>query len=263
MLPALREATRSRIAVSDGTSQSPAATVSITVTAAPNGLTLSLADNAARTANIRPLSGAVLRAGASAYISVDALRPADVRQVTFTLDGRAFLTDRSTPFDFAGTATTRACRRCVLNAFPFESNLLSLGTHSITATALMRNGTRVVLDATFTVADTIPHSLAVSPSADRSSPTPLGGATLTGPRYIFLGPATDSIAGLRRVTFVLDGSSVSADTAAPYDAFGARRGLAVALDTRRLRNGNHRMVAIVELAGGGRVSYTADFAVAN
>ena len=32
-------------------------------------------------------------------------------------------------------------------------------------------------------------------------------------------------------------------------------------DTRRLRNGNHRMVAIVQLVGGGRVDYSADFRV--
>jgi hypothetical protein len=37
-----------------------------------------------------------------------------------------------------------------------------LGTHHITATALMRNGSRIVIDSTFTVADTTPHSLAVS-----------------------------------------------------------------------------------------------------
>jgi hypothetical protein len=65
------------------------------------------------------------------------------------------------------------------------------------------------------------------------------------------------------VTFILDGRAVSSDTSAPYDAFGVRRGVPVALDTRRLRNGNHRIVAIVELAGGGRISYTSDFRVAN
>jgi hypothetical protein len=248
---------------SDGPSQSPLATVSITVTAAPSGLSLSLADSPSRTANLRPLTGAVLRSGASEYIFVDAVRPGDVRQVTFTLDGAAFSTDRTTPFDFAGTSTRRPCRRCALDALPFESNLLTLGTHRITATALMRNGSRVVLDSTFTVADTTPHSLAVSVLPDRSSPTPLGGSTLTGQRYIFLAAANDPIAGLRQVTFILDGRSVASDSSAPYDAFGVRRGGPVALDTRRLRNGNHRIVAIVELAGGGRISYTADFRVAN
>jgi hypothetical protein len=237
--------------------------VSVTVTAAPGGLSLSLADSASRIANLRPLTGAVLRAGASAYIFVDAVRPADVRQVAFTLDGIGFPTDRTAPFDFAGTSTRRPCRRCALDALPFESNLLTVGTHRITATASMRNGTLVVLDSTFTVADTTPHSLVVSASPDRSSPTPLSGATLAGQRYIYLGAANDAIAGLRRVTFILDGRAISTDTTAPYDAFGTRRGLAVALDTRRLRNGNHRMVAIVELAGGGRITYTADFRITN
>jgi hypothetical protein len=37
----------------------------------------------------------------------------------------------------------------------------------------------------------------------------------------------------------------------------------VALDTRWLRNGTHRLVAIVQLAGGARVQYTADFRITN
>ncbi|HEX3087637.1 MAG TPA: cadherin-like domain-containing protein, partial [Ilumatobacteraceae bacterium] len=250
-------------AATDGQSQSAPATVSITVTAAPGGLSLSVADDPSRTSNVRPLTGAVMRSGLSEYIFVGAARPSDVRQVTFTLDGTAFATDRTAPFDFADTSTRRPCRRCELDALPFESNLLTLGNHRITATALMRNGSRVVLDSTFTIADTTPHSLVVSATRDRALSAPLSGATLAGQRFIFLGPATDAIAGLRRVTFSLDGRSVSFDTAVPYDAFGARRGIPVALDTRRLRNGNHQMVATVELAGGGRVTYMSDFRVTN
>ena len=63
--------------------------------------------------------------------------------------------------------------------------------------------------------------------------------------------------------FVLDGKTLGSDSSAPYDAVGTRRGLAVSLDTRRLRNGTHRMVATVVLEDGGRISYTVDFLVAN
>ena len=183
--------------------------------------------------------------------------------MSFSLDGNPFTVDRTAPFDFVGTSTRRACRTCALSANPFESNLLSLGTHHITATVFLRTGLPVVLDATFTIADTTPHGLAVSSSSNRSAPVALNGVTLSGQRFMFLGDANDAIAGLSRVVFVLDGRTIASDTAAPYDAFGTRRGLAVPFDTRRLRNGNHRLVAIVQLVGGGRIVYSADFRVAN
>ena len=250
-------------AVSDGQSQSSTVTVPITVTAPSLGLTLLVADSATRTTNPRPLDGVTLRSGFSAYIYVGTAGLVGVRQVSFSLDGIPFTVDRAAPFDFAGTSNARACRSCALSANPFESNLLSLGMHHVTATVLMRSGLPVVLDATFTIADTTPHSLAVSSSSNRSSPAPLNGATLSGQRFMFLAGASDPIAGLSRLVFVLDGRTIGSDTAAPYDAFGTRRGLAVPFDTRRLRNGNHRLVAIVQLVGGGRIVYSADFRVAN
>ncbi len=250
-------------AVSDSQSQSPAVTVPITVTPPPR-LTLSLADDPSRTTNPRRLAGAALASGISAYIFVSGPALGNVRRVNFLLDGNPFSIDRSKPFDFAQTSNRRACRRCVVRAYPFESNLLTLGSHSITATALLRDGSQVVFDSTFTVADTTPHSLVVSPSVDRSSPTALDGATLAGGHYIFLSGADDSIAGLRRVVFVLDGRTIRADSSVPYDAFGTRRrGSPVAFDTRRVRNGTHLITAIVQLQGGVRVVYTAEFQVAN
>jgi VCBS repeat-containing protein len=247
-------------AVNDGHVQSTSATVSITVTA-PSRLNLAWTDNASRT-NASPLSGAVLRAGVSAYIFTTT-DLTGLRQVSFSLDGVPFSTDRSTPFDFAGTSTARVCRLCVANAFPFESNLLSVGAHHITAVALLRDGSTVTTDSQFTVTDTTTHSLAVSTSPSRTSPSPLAGATLSGVRYVFLGDAGDPIAGLGRVVFQLDGRNIATDSSAPYDAFGTRRGVAAPFDTRRLRNGNHRIVAVVQLAGGGRIVYSATFRVAN
>ncbi|HEY5422455.1 MAG TPA: Ig-like domain-containing protein, partial [Ilumatobacteraceae bacterium] len=247
-------------AVNDGLVQSPSATVSITVTA-PARLSLAWSDNASRT-NASPLSGAVLRSGVSAYIFTTT-DLTGVRQVSFSLDGVPFSMDRSTPFDFAGTSTARVCRLCVANAFPFESNLLTVGVHHITAVALLSDGSRVTTDSEFTVAEATTHALAVSASPSRTLPSPLAGATLSGVRYVFLGDVGDPIAGLDRVVFQLDGRTIATDSSAPYDAFGARRGVAAPFDTRRLRNGNHRLVAIVQLAGGGRIVYTADFRVTN
>ena len=204
-----------------------------------------------------------MTAGASAYVFAGISGLTGVSQINFSLDGAAFSTDRTAPFDFAGTTNHRSCRACALDAIPFESNLLTLGTHHITATAVLKSGSPVVFDASFTVANTTPHSLMVSSSSSRTSPTPLAGATLSGLRYMFLGSANDSIAGLDKVSFVLDGSKMGSDATVPYDASGTRRDLAIAFDTRRLRNGSHRLVAIVRLAGGGQVVYTADFTVAN
>ena len=131
-----------------------------------------------------------MTAGASAYVFAGISGLTGVSQINFSLDGAAFSTDRSAPFDFAGTTNHRCCRSCALDAIPFESNLLTLGTHHITATAVLKNGSPVVFDASFTVADTTPHSLMVSSSSSRTSPTPLAGATLSGLRYLFLGVPT-------------------------------------------------------------------------
>ena len=184
--------------------------------------------------------------------------------MTFALDGATFSTDRSAPFDFAGTSSTRSCRTCTFTAYPFESNLLSVGSHHITAEALKRDGSRVTIDSVFTVANTVTHSLQVSSLADRSSSAGLATAPLNGRRYIFLGAANDAISGATSVFFSIDGITVSRDTTAPYDMLGSRRdGSAVPLDTRVLRNGRHRVTAVVTLAGGSRFTYTAEFTVAN
>jgi hypothetical protein len=249
-------------AVNDGQVQSPSATVAITV-AAPPLLTLSVADDASRTTNARPLAGAVLSSGASAYIFAGIGQLVDVRQATFALDGAAFSTDKAAPFDFAGTNNTRACKACVLDAFPFESNLLALGTHHITVSVLLRNGSTAVLDASFSIANTTPHGIAVSASSTYSSPIPLDGATLAGRRFIFLAAADDAISGLNKVVFQLDGTTVGTDSAAPYDAVDIHGRTAPGLDTTRLANGSHRMVVTVQLSGGGQVVYTANFTVSN
>ena len=189
---------------------------------------------------------------------------ADVRSATFALDGDIFSLDLTAPFDFAGTSSSRSCSTCAYSAFPFESNLLSVGSHRIDATLSMRNGTRVVLTATFTVANTTAHSLLVSASADRSAPKSLANASLTGRQHIFLGPANDSIDGLNTVVFFIDGFPVNTDSSAPYDALDTKsNGQATPLDTRVLRNGKHRATAVVWLRGGGLVTYSVEFRVAN
>jgi hypothetical protein len=81
---------------------------------------------------------------------------------------------------------------------------------------------------------------------------------------VVFGPAADAVVGLRSVLFFVDGVLVNSDATAPYDLLGSRRdGTPVALDTRLLRNGRHRISAVVLLAGGLSLSYTADVQVRN
>jgi hypothetical protein len=127
-----------------------------------------------------------------------------------------------------------------------------------------RDGSTTALTATFTVAGPASHGLMVSTSDDRSSPTALEGATLSGHRYVFLGPSGDAIAGLKTLRFLIDGRFVGADVQAPYDLYRTKKGGApVALDTRGLRNGEHDITAIVVLEGGATLTYSAAFRVAN
>ena len=101
-----------------------------------------------------------------------------------------------------------------------------------------------------------------SASPRRDAPVTLHGGVLSGPQYIFLGPLGDPIAGMRSITFRLDGRRVGTETTEPYDLLGSRRnGTAVALQTRYLRTGEHRITAEVKLAGGGVVTYSAVFVV--
>jgi hypothetical protein len=186
-----------------------------------------------------------------------------VRRVTFLIDGEPFGTEFVAPFDFAGTSLRRPCRKCSFNANPFESNLLSVGEHLVTADVLFRDGSRSTLGASFQVADTTSHDLLVSSTQDRSNPLPLAGATLSGREYLFLGPADDPIAGLTAVVFLIDGRLTEIDASAPYDVRGTTRsGSANALDTRRLANGSHQLTAIAVLRGR-TITYEATFTVAN
>ena len=252
-------------AADDGQVSSNPVTVSIEVTpASPATVTLSLADNAARSRNVRPLDGDILKWGRSAYIFLGGDGIGDVQAVTFTLDGSEFSTEAYAPYDFAGTAPAGRCRRCPPRAYPFESNLLTLGEHVITATVVMGDGSQQIVAASFGVANTTPHDLMVSSSSRRRSAERLDGNTLTGRRYVFLGNVRDSIAGLRYVTFYLDGAFMSRETRTPYDAAGTQwNGTAAPVDTRTLANGSHTITAVVELLGGAAVTYTSTFQVFN
>ncbi len=256
---------------SDGKATSVPAVVSITITPAPNTVQLLLSDDAARRTNVRPLDGQTLRNGVPmyAFVGPDAAVPT-INQVRFYLDdpqGTAapFSVENEISWDFARTAANKTgCTTCADSpAHPFESNLLSLGAHTITAAVDFKDGRpSVVLTSTFTIADTTPHGLLVSTKADRSAPGPLAGAALSGSRYVFLGAAQDIIAGASSVSFVLDGKAGLTEGLVPYDLMGtATDGKAKALDTKRLAVGPHTLQAIVALPEGTQFRYQATFTV--
>jgi hypothetical protein len=223
-----------------------------------------LSDDAGRATNLRSLGGADVAGGAAMFVFLDPQTLTAIRRVTFAIDGVSLTTDSAAPYDLNGTSTRRApCRACARPANPFESNLLSLGTHTVTADVLRRDGSHVTVSSTFVVSATVTHSLLVSSSPHRDAPLSLQGAVLTGPAYVFLGQLGDPIAGLGSITFGLDGRRVGTETTEPYDLLGSRRGGALALNTKFLRNGEHRVTATVRLAGGGAIVYEARFTVAN
>jgi hypothetical protein len=262
--------------VSDGKAVSQPARVSITVQAPPPPppatVQLLLSDDNVRTRNVRPLEGQVLRNGAAmyAFVGPQAVVPS-IKQVKFYLDdpqrrNAPFSVEAELSFDFARTAPNRnGCKACADSpAYPFESNLLLLGTHTITAFVEFKDGrTPVVLTSSFTVADTTPHEVLTSTRSDRGGAVPLAGATLKDKRYIFLGQAQDAIAGVDQVRFVLDGVRIVDEALAPYDLKAtADDGKANALDTRTLTVGNHTLDVIVTMPEGVTYKYQATFKVA-
>jgi glucose/arabinose dehydrogenase/N-acetylneuraminic acid mutarotase len=141
---------------------------------------------------------------------------------------------------------------------------LSPGTYTanLSATASgYRNGS---LNVTLTVTGGA-YSLLVSTAANRSSPAPLQGRSLTGNQYIFVSPAT----GITRVRFFLDnpnmtGTPRQVETLAAYDFAGtAASGSANPFNTAQLSNGSHTITAAVDRSAGGTEIVNATFIVAN
>ena len=251
--------------VSDGKATSAPATVTIKVepaVATTNRLLVS--DDASRKVDVRPLDGQTFRSGAQIYAFVGPLdQISNVKRVTFWIDdpnqaGRAFSIENDKQFDLARTADSG-------KAYPLESNLLSVGSHTVTAKVEYKTGAPVVLSAKITIAETQVHRLQVSSDSDRTQASDLAGRTLSGKRYIFLGTKGDGITGAKEVAFYLDGKQVRTDNSVDYDLVGnTSKGAALAYDTTKLRNGTHELVAKVRLLGDDvEVIYRSTFTVKN
>jgi hypothetical protein len=159
--------------------------------------------NASR-APAQVLEGATIT-GSVAIVLPD--RPG-IRSVQFFLDGESVRTERAPSYDFAGTAPNGQARL-------WSSRQVPNGPHTITANITLRSGSTSVESANFTVLNTRPATrvIQVSTSADRSAPTPLDGAVVTGRVAVFVPDESD----IDSVTFTLDGDVVRVERANPYD----------------------------------------------
>jgi hypothetical protein len=106
-----------------------------------------------------------------------------------------------------------------------------------------------------------PYALRVSTNANRSNPSPLVGASLTGKVAIFLPTTTTNV---RSVDFSVDGQPYPQDTAAPFDLRGTRpSGAARLLSTRLLGDGPHVITAKITLNNGTVKMRTVPFLTSN
>ncbi len=198
-----------------------------------------------------PLQGKTVSGTIYVFVSPET----GITQVRFYLDDpqrtrTPIRVENLAPFDFAGTGGNGA-------ASPYGTTALANGQHTITA-AIDRSGGTDVVTSTFTVANNVPpppppsgYSLQVSSAADRSSPTPVQGKTLTGTIYVFVSPAT----GVTQVRFWLDnpqmtGTPRQTENTAPWDFAGtAANGTANPFNAAQL-SGQHSITAAVTRSGG-------------
>ncbi|MPZ99224.1 MAG: hypothetical protein GEU80_07770 [Dehalococcoidia bacterium] len=210
------------------------------------------------------------------------IEPQGVKRVYFFLDnadqsGSAFQTENHSPYDFAGTVDGTGSARA------FDASALSSGEHTISARVETSDGASVVTSATFSVgeggapspsatpsgsptatATSAPGSqegsgdgsdwgLALSQASNRSTPSGLDGATVSGEIFVFIAP--DS--GIGRVRFFVDdpdrkGSPYLTEYQPAYDLAGTLGGgRAAPFDADQLGAGSHTVTAEIDRKSGG------------
>ena len=204
------------------------------------------------------LTGSAL--SGDAYVFVDVPSPQEVREVRFHLDGRSVQTERKWHYDFRGTHDRRAV--------PWSTRDVADGEHVITAVVVRRSGQSSRLESRFVV-DNEPQDgvrpssteqpgtsgLLVSGTAGRTDVRDARRATVTGTVWIH----TARTAGVREVTFAVNGSFVNAERHAPYDLGGTRRGF----DTTTLAEGGHTVTVVITHDDGTRETFDTRLTVVN
>jgi hypothetical protein len=177
-----------------------------------------------------------------------------VTKVVFSIDGKAYRTETSAPFDFAGTA--------VNGAYPFYPGTLSSGQHTLSAVVSTYQGATLKTSATFFV----PSGAAKAAKAAKVSATSkllkvtarrnggtaakLDGAKVRGAKYIQLTAAAGSV----RAEFILDGKVIRVTSKAHLSA--------TPVFSKNLHKGKHHLVVRM-VSKTGKVSVaTAAFTIA-
>jgi hypothetical protein len=169
----------------------------------PPRLTIQYSTNSERTPALA-LDGATVSGRIAVFVPDDGT----ITSVRFLLDGALVRVERVPAFDLNGTASTG-------RANLLSTRLLRDGTHVVRAEILFKDGTTATREATFTVSNPRPATrlLMVSGSSNRSGATPLAGATVSGPRAVFVPAEPDLVA----VEFRVDGRFVRIEAFVPFD----------------------------------------------
>jgi chitodextrinase len=174
---------------------SKTASLSVTTPAAPDTLAPTVTVTAPATG--ATVTGSTVTLSANA---VDNTGGSGVDHVTFRVDGAAVGSATVAPYNFTWNSTTVAD-----------------GQHSITARAVDKSGNTSVDSpvVTVNVANTVPDTTA--PTASLTAPT--DGATVSASVNLTAQAADNAGgSGLAHVDFLVDGSLLASDTAAPYTA---------------------------------------------
>ena len=108
-------------------------------------------------------------------------------------------------------------------------------------------------------------TLVVSMSSNRSNAVPLDGRVVSGTIYVF---TTPNVSGITRVRFYLDDPALTGppdqtERTAPYDFAGGTTSTASPFRTTTIANGQHTIMALVDMSNGSTQSVKATFTVAN
>jgi hypothetical protein len=175
------------------------------------------------------LAGHVL----SAPTSFTVMSTTPLSKVTYSVDGKAVRTTSS-------------------GRIVYDPRRLRPGAHTLTARTYGSDGTQTIRTTFRTPQVGRAGTLSFSTSSRRAPTRALSHRTVKGKVYIGLKGGT----GVQSVRFWIDGRTVRKDTSRPFQLFGARRGRAIALDTRKLSRGRHTVTAWVQTTRGVNLTTT-------
>jgi hypothetical protein len=229
-------------------------------------LLLSLSSNRSSPTN---LQGSTVAGDIYVFLSPDT----GVSKTRFYIDdptftGTPYKIEKSAPLDLAGTSTGGL-------ALPFDTTLLTNGSHQISARSELTAGGEEIVHASMTVDnDGSPppppppppdsdYDLRLSLSPNRSAPVDLEGQVVEGDIYVFVAPESD----LKKAQFYVDDPGTTStphtiEKGAPYDLGGTESsGAAKPFDATALGQGPHNVTVILTKQDSSKETVGANFQV--